>query len=218
VAPAVLPAHAADITALSRATREDFVNPLPYTWPYALLFWAVFVWAYGPEAAIVRRARRSQTTSDARSLQIIMLAQLISSFAAFPLGWIPALQLAPAYWAAALYAGVILIVAGSLLRRHCWRMLGASFTGDVQAQADQLVVDRGAYRLLRHPSYTAGIMMNTGVGIALGSWASAALLAIGSTVGYVYRMNVEERIMLAVIGEPYRRFMSARKRLIPFIY
>jgi protein-S-isoprenylcysteine O-methyltransferase Ste14 len=31
-------------------------------------------------------------------------------------------------------------------------------------------------------------------------------------------MNVEERTLLAVIGEPYRQFMRTRKRLIPFIY
>ena len=28
------------------------MRPLPYVWPYALLFWAVFVWAYLPEFAI----------------------------------------------------------------------------------------------------------------------------------------------------------------------
>jgi protein-S-isoprenylcysteine O-methyltransferase Ste14 len=61
-------------------------------------------------------------------------------------------------------------------------------------------------------------MLNTGVGFALGSWASAALLAGASIAVYVYRMNVEERTLLAVIGEPYRQFMRTRKRLIPFIY
>jgi len=35
---------------------------------------------------------------------------------------------------------------------------------------------------------------------------------------YVYRMNVEEHALLTVIGQPYRDFMSSRKRLIPFIY
>ena len=29
-------------------------------------------------------------------------------------------------------------------------------------------------------------------------------------------MAVEERTLLAVIGEPYRQFMTTRKRLIPF--
>jgi protein-S-isoprenylcysteine O-methyltransferase Ste14 len=185
-------------------------------WPYALLYWAAYVWAYWPEMAIMRRARREQTTSDSKSLQVILFGQSVAMGAAYALAWVTALQFA--HRVPALYAGVALSVAGSLLRRHCFRMLGSSFTGDVRASTDQPVVNRGAYRLLRHPSYTAGIMLNTGIGIALGSWASMILIAVATIVTYMYRMTVEERTLVAVIGEPYREFMSTRKRLIPFLY
>lgn len=192
--------------------------PLPFVWPYALLFWAVFLWAYSPEFAIVQRARRDQTASDSRSLQVILVGQAIVFIGAFPLAWVSALQFAPTHRAAPFYVGVVMIVIGALLRRHCWRMLGASFTGDVRARGDQPVVKRGAYRIVRHPSYTAGIILNAGVGVALGSWASALLLTAATTAAYIHRMNVEERTLLSVIGEPYREFMSTRKRLIPFVY
>jgi protein-S-isoprenylcysteine O-methyltransferase Ste14 len=194
------------------------MTPLPFVWPHALVFWATFVWAYGAEAGIVRRARKAQGASDSKSLQVIMFGQSIASFASFWLAFVPALQFPAAYRLAAFYSGVVLIVVGALLRRHCWRMLGASFTGDVRARSDQEVVSRGAYRVVRHPSYTAGIILNAGVGIALGSWASALLFAVASVAVYVYRMNVEERALLAVIGEPYRQFMATRKRLVPFVY
>ena len=194
------------------------MTPLAYVWPYALLFWGVFFWAFTPEMRLVKRAQREQTATDSKSLQVIILGQSLAFFASFPLAWVPGLQFAPAHRVAAFYAGVALMLAGSLLRRHCWRMLGASFTGDVRASADQQVVSRGAYRLLRHPSYTAGVMLNAGVGIALGSWASFLPLTVTSIAVYLYRIAVEERTLLAVIGEPYREFMRTRKRLIPFIY
>jgi protein-S-isoprenylcysteine O-methyltransferase Ste14 len=194
------------------------VTPLPYVWPYALLFWVVFLWAFVPEFGIMRRARRAQGPSDSKSLQVIIAGQSLAFFVSFPLAWVPALQLMPAHRVAVFVGGVVAIVVGALLRRHCWRMLGASFTGDVQARADQSVVERGAYRLLRHPSYTAGILLNAGVGIALGCWVSAVLLTIASTAVYLYRMRVEECALLDMIGEPYARFMSTRKRLIPFVY
>ena len=141
----------------------------------------------------------------------------IAFIGAFPLAWIPTFQFR-AHRVGIFFIGVGMLVAGSLLRRHCWRMLGSSFTGDVRARADQEVIARSAYAILRHPSYTAGILMNTGIGIALGSWESAAILALVSFAVYGYRMMVEERSLLATIREPYRRFMSARKRLIPFVY
>ena len=194
------------------------MRPLPFVWPYGPIFWVVFLWAFIPEFRIVRRAGVAQTQTDAKSLQVILLGQTISSFAAFWVAWIPALQF-PAGWRLPMFViGVATLVAASLFRRHCFRMLGASFTGDVRARPDQEVVTRGAYRVLRHPSYTAGILLNLGIGLALGSWVSVVLLVFASAVVYVYRMNVEERALLAAIGDPYRRFMESRKRLIPFLY
>jgi len=192
------------------------VRPLPFSWPYAAPYWALFVWAFAPEFGIIRRARRAQTDSDSKSLQVIVLGQSIANAAAFWMAFIPSLQ--SPHRAAMFYGGLAVLVTGSVLRRHCWRMLGTSFTGDVRASADQAIVQRGAYRLLRHPSYTAGILLNAGVGIALGSWASAALMVLGSFVVYQYRMIVEERTLATVGGEPYREFMRTRKRLIPFVY
>jgi len=60
--------------------------------------------------------------------------------------------------------------------------------------------------------------MNAGVGLGLGSWASALLLTLVSAAVYSYRIAVEERALSAAIGDPYREFMATRKRLIPFVY
>ena len=60
--------------------------------------------------------------------------------------------------------------------------------------------------------------MNTGMGLALGSWASILILVVASFVVYTYRMVVEESALLAEIGEPYAQFMRTRKRVIPYVY
>jgi protein-S-isoprenylcysteine O-methyltransferase Ste14 len=60
--------------------------------------------------------------------------------------------------------------------------------------------------------------MNAGIGLALGSWASAVLLTVVSFAVYSYRIVVEERALLAAIGEPYEQFRRTRNRLIPFVY
>ena len=193
------------------------MKPLPYVWPYALVFWTVFVWAFFPEFKIIRAARGGSST-DAKSLQVIMVGMNAAFLGSFFLAWVPAVRMTSAYLMPAFWLGIGLLISGSLLRRHCFRMLGESFTGDVRASSDQQVITRGAYSILRHPSYTGGILMNAGVGIALGSWASALLMTVGSLAVYAYRIAVEERALSATIGEPYREFMNTRKRLIPFVY
>jgi protein-S-isoprenylcysteine O-methyltransferase Ste14 len=193
------------------------MRPLPFAWPWALLFWSVHLWAFWPEFRIVREARKHATEQDARSIQVITWGMAVGYVAAYLLSIVAALQF-PSHRVAVFLAGVALMVAGSLLRRHCWRMLGASFTGDVRAREGQEVIARGAYAILRHPSYTAGTLMNLGIGVALGSWASALVLLVASLAVYLHRIQVEERALLATLGEPYARFLSTRKRLIPFVY
>jgi protein-S-isoprenylcysteine O-methyltransferase Ste14 len=197
------------------------MTPTAFTWPYWPVFAAVIIWAYLPEFTIVRAARKDVTRSgsvDAGSFQVIIYAGGVASAIAVALGWMPFLHMSGMVRLIAFALGVVAIVMGGLLRRHCFRMLGASFTGDVRAAPDQRIITTGAYRLLRHPSYTAGWLMNIGFGLTLGNWASLALLTIAVLGVYSYRIAVEERALLAVIGEPYREFMRTRRRLIPFIY
>jgi len=193
------------------------MTPLPFVWPHALLFWSVEIWAFIPEFQIVRLAQKTSDAQDEKSKQVILAGTAIAFIGAVAFGWLGPLQIRT-YRLGFFYLGVALLVMGSLLRRHCWRMLGTSFTGNVEARAGQKVVTRGAYGILRHPSYTAALLVNTGVGLALGSWSGAALMAIVSLATYSYRIQVEERALLAAIGEPYRQFMSTRKRIIPYIY
>jgi len=197
------------------------MRPLLFVWPYWLLFWAVWIWAFSPEFRIVRKAQKSARDSDSRdagSFRVIAFGGMIAMVIAFPLAWVSSLRVPPALDPIVFFIGVSCIVAGSILRRYCWRLLGASFTGDVRARPDQPIITTGPYALVRHPSYTAGILMNTGIGLSLGSWASIAVLALAAFAVYAYRIAVEERTLLAVVGEPYRQFISTRRRLIPFIY
>ncbi len=181
----------------------------------------MFFWAYAPAFRISRAAKKAAASADSQdggSVAVIERGMGLASLLAFAVAWVHPLRASAALQGTLYLAGIAVLVAGSLLRRHCWRQLGASFTGDVRARPDQVIVTTGAYALLRHPSYTAGILMNAGIGLALGSWGSTGLLVAASLAAYLYRMSVEERVLLATIGEPYREFMRTRRRLIPFLY
>lgn len=192
--------------------------PLVFVWPYALVFWAVLVWAFSPEFRVIsRRAGAPTSGQDAGSKRVIILTQ--------PLGMVAAFFIAThVRWTALpgpvwlFWAGVAAMVGGSLLRRHCFRMLGTSFTGAVIVRPDQAVVERGAYRYVRHPSYTAGALMFAGIGLALGNWLGLLAQMGLVTAGYWYRVVVEERALEATIGDPYRSYMRRTKRFVPFVF
>jgi protein-S-isoprenylcysteine O-methyltransferase Ste14 len=197
------------------------MKPLPYILPYALVFWSIFVWAFGAEFNIVRRRQRpagQADSPDAGSYHVIVFGMGIAFAAAFPLASMPVLQIHGNWRLVSFLGGLACLVGGSLLRRHCWRMLGASFTGDVQVCPDQPIVTSGAYAGLRHPSYTGAVLMYASIGLSLGSWVSLAVLSLTSLAVFSYRIAVEERALLKVIGEPYSEFIRTRKRLIPYLY
>jgi protein-S-isoprenylcysteine O-methyltransferase Ste14 len=62
------------------------------------------------------------------------------------------------------------------------------------------------------------ILTFLGLGLALGNWASLAVLAVLPTAGLVYRIHFEERALLDKLGEPYRRFATSRSRLFPGVW
>jgi protein-S-isoprenylcysteine O-methyltransferase Ste14 len=191
---------------------------LIYTWPYALCFWGVFVWAFAPEFRIIsRRQEPSSTSQDKNSKLLIAVGQGVAIFAAFRIALtVPSAMLPHRIWL--FWTSIGAIAGGSLLRRHCWRQLGASFTGAVIVRQEQVVVERGAYAYIRHPSYTAGAIMFLGIGLALDNWISLAVLLAAVFIVYGYRVYVEERALAAVIGDPYRRYMLRTKRFVPFVF
>jgi protein-S-isoprenylcysteine O-methyltransferase Ste14 len=196
------------------------MRPLPFVWPYALVFWAVYVWAFLPEWKIVQggiRGAKDVDSKDSGSMRVLLGGMWIALILAFPLAFVRA-WLFPLRGQLPVFAvGLSMILLGSLLRRYCFRTLGKYFTGDVRARPDQPVIRVGPYRLVRHPSYTAGILMFVGIGLALGSWFSFALLTMAAIATYAYRVTIEERALLNTIGEPYRDYMKDTKRFIPYI-
>jgi len=196
------------------------MRPLPFVWPHALVFWAVYVWAFLPEWKVVQggiEGVKGGNSTDGGSLRVLLGGMWIALLIAFAVAFVRAWSFPPGAQLPLFAVGLSLLILGSLLRRYCFRTLGQYFTGDVRARSDQPVIRAGPYRLVRHPSYTAGMMMFIGIGLALGSWFSFILLTIATIATYGYRVVIEERALLDAIGEPYRSYMKETKRFIPYI-
>ncbi len=114
--------------------------------------------------------------------------------------------------------GIFLMLVGVAFRWYCVRTLGKYFTPMVQIQSGQTVVERGPYRLIRHPSYTGAMITMIGFGLTLTNWISLGMVVLGMAVGYAYRVKVEEQALLEGLGQPYRDYMKRTRRFIPFLF
>ncbi len=179
-----------------------------------IVVWVVSEWATRART----RGNQTGTSTELRSMVAIGLSFAIGFGAAFNLA-------SNAEGAAIDFArwpifilGALLAVAGIAFRQWAIYVLGRFFTVYVRVSEGQTVVESGPYRVLAHPSYTGMVMVFVGIGLMLGNWLSLACLAILPTAGLVIRIRIEERALLAGIGEPYRRFLETRSRLIPGVW
>jgi len=114
--------------------------------------------------------------------------------------------------------GAVVGWTGLLLRWWSFATLGRYFTTVVKVSTDQQVIDRGPYRVLRHPSYTGLLLAVLGCGLILDNWVGLAGSFGLISVVLVYRLLREERALTAALGDAYRDFAADRARLVPWVW
>jgi hypothetical protein len=115
------------------------IEPLAYVSPYAWIFWAVFLAAYVPEFVVVARSKPAPgEKTDRGSMALIVVASWLAFPAAFAVAsWSKFALLADrVVWFS---LGIGILIAGSMLRRYCFRTLGRYFTGNVKVHAGHTV-------------------------------------------------------------------------------
>ena len=114
--------------------------------------------------------------------------------------------------------GLGLVAAGSLLVIHVLTVNAYAVTV-VRHQPDrgQEVIDRGAYRVVRHPMYAAGVIVLVGTCLWLQSWfaAAASVIPIAALLG---RTALEESLLRASLRDYHLYAARVRYRLVPGVW
>jgi len=115
-------------------------------------------------------------------------------------------------------AGMVVLLAGMVLRGWSFKVLGKYFTMVVMVSSDQPVIATGPYRVLRHPSYAAVILGAIGVGLATANWADLAVVTLLVAAPLLWRIHIEERALMTTLGDRYRTYAAQHKRLVPLVW
>ena len=80
------------------------------------------------------------------------------------------------------------------------------------------VATRGPYRWVRHPSYTGLLLIALGFGLGVGNWLSLAICAVIPLVRAVAPDRGRGAELARVLGDRYRSYQKAPRRLVPGLW
>ena len=85
----------------------------------------------------------------------------------------------------------------------------------VQLEAGHKIITDGPYRWIRHPSYTGMILIYLGIALAIGTWLGV-FITLGLMLGAsMYRISIEEKVLIEAFGTAYQDYMKSTWRLFP---
>jgi len=114
--------------------------------------------------------------------------------------------------------GLSVILVGMILRFVAIMQLGRLFTVNVTIRKDHHIKKTGLYSILRHPSYAGSLLSFLGFGLSVNNWLGLVIAFVPVFVVFVYRMNIEEKVLTDQFGEEYTTYMKHTSRIIPWIY
>lgn len=164
----------------------------------------------------LRAADSDKQGADKNSIRVIWLTLIVAVTAgSFVCGYIPC---PIGDYLTVHFTGLCVIIAGMIMRFLAVRSLGRMFTVDVTIRKDHVLHTSGMYKYLRHPSYTGSLISFVGMGLSLNNWLSLAIIVLPVFASFIFRVNIEEKVLQEQFGDDYRNYMKRSKRFFPFVY
>jgi len=122
------------------------------------------------------------------------------------------------HWNLFFFIGAVLAISGLIIRISSILTLKRQFTYTVTRIENHELIEKGLYKLIRHPGYLGQLIIFLGISTALSNWLSVLSMMASVLIGYLYRIKTEEKFMIEEMGNKYIDYQKRTKRLIPKIY
>jgi protein-S-isoprenylcysteine O-methyltransferase Ste14 len=163
-----------------------------------------------------RRKNNATATNDKGSLWLLYGLITVGYALSFAVGATKIGRIYP--WNTFFATGMALFAIGFTIRIYSILTLKQYFTYSVAKVENHKIISTGLYKFIRHPGYLGQLIIFMGISISISNWLSILLMMIPATLGYLYRIKVEEKFMTDQFGEDYKNYQHRTKRIIPMLY
>jgi len=117
---------------------------------------------------------------------------------------------------AVVLAGLALATAGLALAFWARATLGGNWSGTVTFKEDHSLIDTGPYAFVRHPIYTAILLMFVGTAVAYGTLGSLLAVPVAA-VSFVVKARQEEHLLEKHFPDAYPAYRARTRMIVPFL-
>lgn len=179
------------------------------SWALFMLVWAIM--AFGTKKSV-----HEQPANERRRYTLPLLACLI--FMTGVLRYVPPLAFLARHFPVPMLAmhwtGAAAAVTGVVVAIWARLALGRNWSGVVTLKEGHELVTSGPYRWVRHPIYTALILLFVGTTLLVGT--PGAMVGLACIVWSCWvKLRQEEALMLRQFPDSYPAYMARTRRLIP---
>jgi protein-S-isoprenylcysteine O-methyltransferase Ste14 len=176
--------------------------------------WIIFIAVWVLAAVSTKRAiYRESSAERARYWLALVIGYVLvikSNSLPRPFNWLVIPHTASSAW-----IGACFCVSGLVFAIWARVILGRNWSGVITLKEGHELVERGPYRVVRHPIYTGILAMFVGTAIAIGYFGGFIGLLL-LFVSFWVKLKREEDLMLKHFPAKYAAYQSRVKRIIPF--
>jgi len=113
--------------------------------------------------------------------------------------------------------GTTLIIVGLIITVIAQITLKKNYSGMLRIREDHQLITHGIYRYVRHPVYTGTLLRAFAIPIFTTSLLGL-LFALTGIPLFIFRIGVEEKMLIKEFGDEYLEYRKATWKLVPYVY
>ncbi|MCZ2126422.1 MAG: isoprenylcysteine carboxylmethyltransferase family protein [Anaerolineales bacterium] len=113
------------------------------------------------------------------------------------------------------WLGVVLLFGGDAILFLAHSALGRNWSLAPEIKENHTLVVSGIYKKIRHPMYSAYLLLGLGFLLSSANWLIGFLFLIPIATICLRRIGVEDQMMLEKFGDEYREYAKRTGALIP---
>ncbi len=113
--------------------------------------------------------------------------------------------------------GALIFIVGLIITVNAQMTLKLNCSGTLRIREGHQLITHGIYKYVRHPVYTGTLLRTFAIPIYVTSLLGFLFALMGIPL-FIYRIGVEEKMLIEEFGDEYLEYTKDTWKLLPYTY